>query len=441
MQFQNYKSKILYTLLVVSFFSFTFLSNTQPVIAQDIDELNDQIDSYEDKIREIEREIEQQRLLIQTTSAKAGEIQGRINTLNATKNKLKSDITRTQNVIAKSELSIEKIDIEMTDKERSIELTQRALAEAMQDLDQHSDNSLINIALDSGTLSDFLEQVFEIRKFKETLIDKKYELLDLNRELSQKKVEELKTKEELEKEKQILAGQQQSIISTQNEQVSLLTQTQNEQQKYEQLLKEKEAQKEQFNALVRDIESQIQKLIDPESFPDAQKGILAWPSDTVVITQLFGGTEFAAQNPHIYGRPYHPGVDFGMPTGTKIKSVASGTVRASGNTDAFPGCVAWGKWLLIDHDNGLSSLYAHLSSVLVSNGQSVASGEVVALSGNTGYSTGPHLHLTIYATQGVEVGKYGTYKPGGSGCAATNATGPFADLDAYLDPMEYLPSL
>ena len=130
-----------------------------------------------------------------------------------------------------------------------------------------------------------------------------------------------------------------------------------------------------------------------------------------------------------------------MAVGTKIKSVSSGTVRDFGNTDAYPGCYAWGKWVLIDHDNGLSSLYAHLSSILVSRGQRIEAGEVIALSGNTGVSTGPHLHLTIYASQGVKVGKYGTYKPGGSGCAATDATGPFADINAYLDPMNYLPSL
>jgi murein DD-endopeptidase MepM/ murein hydrolase activator NlpD len=95
---------------------------------------------------------------------------------------------------------------------------------------------------------------------------------------------------------------------------------------------------------------------------------------------------------------------------------------------------------VIEHDNGLTSLYAHLSSISVSNGQRVDVGETIGLSGNTGFSTGPHLHLTIYASQGVKIGRYNEFKSG-TGCAATAASGPFADLDAYLDPMNYLPSL
>lgn len=422
-------------------FSSLFFSSENFSFAQSVEELNEQIDSYADKIKAIEREIEQQRLLIQSTSARAGDIQVQINALNATKKKLQNDITRTQDVIKKSELTIEKLDIEMTDKEKKILNTQKGLIESLQDLNQHTDIALIEMALDAGSISDFLTGVVEVRKFKEVLIDKKYELLNLNRELEQKKNEEVRTKEELEKEKQVLSGQQQTVVVTQNEHQNLLSATKSEQAQYEQLLREKEAQKEQFNALVQDIESQIKKLIDPESYPTAGNSVLSWPLDSIVVTQQFGGSDFAKNNPGIYGRAYHPGTDFGVPTGSKVKSVSSGKVRASGNTDAFPGCVAWGKWILVDHDNGLSSLYAHLSSIIVSNGQSVAAGEVIGLSGNTGYSTGPHLHLTVYATQGVEVGKYGSYKPGGAGCAATAATGPFADLDAYLDPMTYLPNL
>lgn len=423
------------TLIMACAFSPQFSS------AETVEELNEKIESYADKIKAIEREIEEQRKLINTTSAKAGEIQGQINTLNATKKKLQSDISRTQNVIKQSELTIKKIDIEVADKQEEIVTSQKGLAASMRSLNRFSEVPLIEMMLDSESISDFMMQVAQVQEFKEALIDKKYALLNLNRELEQKKNEEQRTKDELEKERLLLAGQHDTVASTQSAQSSLLAATKGEQARYEAILREKERQHEEFEALVRDIESQIKILIDPASFPDAGNGVLVWPLDNIIVTQQFGGSDFAAQNPGIYGRPYHPGTDFGTPVGSKVKSVSGGTVRGSGNTDAFPGCYAWGKWILVDHDNGLSSLYAHLSSVLVSSGQRVEAGEVIALSGNTGVSTGPHLHLTLYASQGVKIGQYGTYKPGGAGCAATAATGPFADLDAYLDPMTYLPSL
>ncbi len=437
----NYKRHLGIFCMMATIWAWAFFNTATQASAKTVDELNAQIDDYEDRIRQIEREIEEQRKLIETTSARAGEIQSQINSLNATKRKLQSDISRTQNVIDKSELEIEKIDIEVADKEQQIETSQLGLAESMRVLHQYGDVHLVELMLNSENISDFFMKVSQVDRFKEALIDNKYELLDLNRELEQKRREEERTKEELEKEKLVLAGQHESVASTQSAQSSLLAATKGEQAQYEAVLAEKQRQRQEFESTIRDIESQIKIMIDPESFPDAGNGVLSWPLERIVVTQQFGGSEFAAQNPGIYGRPYHPGTDFGTAIGSKVMSVSGGTVRGSGNTDAYPGCYAWGKWILVDHDNGLSSLYAHLSSVLVSPGQRVEGGEVIALSGNTGVSTGPHLHLTLYASQGVKIGKYGTYKPGGAGCAATDATGPFADLDAYLDPMSYLPSL
>jgi len=182
-------------------------------------------------------------------------------------------------------------------------------------------------------------------------------------------------------------------------------------------------------------------LIDVDSYPAPRRGLLGAPFDNIIITQQFGGTQFAKNNPGIYGRAYHPGTDMGTPIGTHVKSLYGGVVRGFDNTDNYPGCRSWGNWVLIDYDNGLSSLYAHLSNVLVKPGQRVERGDVVALSGNSGISTGPHLHLSLYATQGVKIGSYGSYGSSGGGCSATNATGPFADLEAYLDPMTYLPTL
>jgi murein DD-endopeptidase MepM/ murein hydrolase activator NlpD len=88
---------------------------------------------------------------------------------------------------------------------------------------------------------------------------------------------------------------------------------------------------------------------------------------------------------------YHPGLDLAVPVGTPIKAVADGVVL-----EAEPaGNSGYGHYVKIDHGNGLHSLYAHMSTLKVDVGEQIAAGEVIGLSGNTGFSTGPHLHLEI----------------------------------------------
>ena len=85
-------------------------------------------------------------------------------------------------------------------------------------------------------------------------------------------------------------------------------------------------------------------------------------------------------------------------------------IVGTGNTDEPRGCYSYGKWILIKHENGLSTLYAHLSLIKVNAGETVNTGDIIGYSGNTGYSTGPHLHLTVYATQGVKIVRLGDIK-------------------------------
>ena len=74
---------------------------------------------------------------------------------------------------------------------------------------------------------------------------------------------------------------------------------------------------------------------------------------------------------------------------------------------------AYGKWITIKHDNGLTTLYGHLSAQSVSVGQKVQTGNVIGYGGSTGYSTGSHLHFTVYATNTfhVEPNRYGYPTP------------------------------
>ncbi|MDQ8707774.1 M23 family metallopeptidase [Streptomyces sp. LHD-70] len=90
----------------------------------------------------------------------------------------------------------------------------------------------------------------------------------------------------------------------------------------------------------------------------------------------------------------HSGQDFAVPVGTKVAAVHNGTVVKAGPNGAGDG-PAYGNAVVIKHDNGRYSQYAHLSKVGVKIGQKVKTGQEIARSGNTGNSSGPHLHFEI----------------------------------------------
>ena len=99
------------------------------------------------------------------------------------------------------------------------------------------------------------------------------------------------------------------------------------------------------------------------------------------------------------GSTNHGGIDLSIPVGTPLRAMRAGTVTDAG---WYGGC---GMRIVVDYGNGVSSWYCHLSGFAASPGQQVGAGEVVAWSGNTGNSTGPHLHLEIHLG-GVRVNPY-----------------------------------
>lgn len=103
------------------------------------------------------------------------------------------------------------------------------------------------------------------------------------------------------------------------------------------------------------------------------------------MTSGFG----ARKRPTKGASKFHKGVDWATPVGTAVKASSSGTVTRAGWGSGYGYCV------YIRHPDGRETRYGHLSKVLVKNGQSVTQGQKIALSGNTGVSTGPHLHFEI----------------------------------------------
>ncbi|WP_327274514.1 M23 family metallopeptidase [Streptomyces sp. NBC_01224] len=124
----------------------------------------------------------------------------------------------------------------------------------------------------------------------------------------------------------------------------------------------------------------------------AVKNAAAWetPVRHYVLSASFGndGARWAHK---------HSGQDFAVPIGTKVKAAHGGTVVKAGPNGGGDG-PAYGNAVVISHGNGVYSQYAHLSRIDVHIGQTVKTGEKIALSGNTGNSSGPHVHFEIRTT-------------------------------------------
>ncbi|MCR5494882.1 MAG: M23 family metallopeptidase [Treponema sp.] len=104
------------------------------------------------------------------------------------------------------------------------------------------------------------------------------------------------------------------------------------------------------------------------------------------ISSYFG----PRKDPFTGARSNHTGVDYACPTGTPIIASSSGTVAFTGVSPVF------GNYVIIRHSNGYQTLYGHMSKILTRKGQWVSQGTRIGLVGSTGYSTGPHLHFTVF---------------------------------------------
>jgi murein DD-endopeptidase MepM/ murein hydrolase activator NlpD len=405
--------------------------------SSEIEALKSQIAERGDRLSDIEKEIAEYQAELRKVGSEKNTLQRAINQLELERKKVQADINYTQNRIGTTDLEINKLTLEIGETQEAISDNKKALAATIQALHEMDNHSIVELLLRYDTLSTFWGSIDALAQARQAIQSRVYSLVSHKVLLDEQYDTSARKRAELIELKDQYSEQNEVLVGTATQKSQLLSATRNEEAEYQKLLKEREAARAQILKELRDFESQLQFILDPNTIPPRGTPVFQWPVANVVITQLFGGTEFARQNSAVYGgRPYHPGVDFGAPVGTKIYAPLSGTVRATGNTDAVPGCYSWGKWTLIDHPNGLSTLYAHQSGFGVTPGQQVQTGDVIGYVGNTGFSTGPHLHFTVYAKAGVSVRKFNEIKAVTS-CGA--ATTPVAATDAYIDPMVYLP--
>ncbi|MEK7510780.1 MAG: peptidoglycan DD-metalloendopeptidase family protein [Patescibacteria group bacterium] len=443
----------MYTLLsffILALLMLAFVSPTN-TFAETEAEIKARIEQHNSAIKQLESEIATYQKELNVLGVQKQTLQSVIKTIDVSRQQTGTQIQVTENKIAATNLKLQELSGEISRKEYLIQLDKQTLAQSIRDIDTEGDNTLIEQLFSSQSLADAWESMDTKAMLGQALRAHATALSKDKQELTVKKSEEDGKKQELSSHNSTLKNEKKTLDVQKAEKDRLLAVTKNQESTYQSIIAEKRAQQKAFESQLSALENSL-KSVGAAAVPAVGTGILAWPysasfkqscdgkagalGNAYCITQYFGNTAFATQNAQIYNGNGHNAIDIGMPVGTPVLSALSGTVLATGNTDAAPGCYSFGKWVMVKHANGLSTLYSHLSSIAVSKGQAVATGEVVGNSGMTGYATGPHLHFGVYASAGVQITTLGAYRGATTPCA--NVSMPVAPKDAYLNPMSYL---
>ena len=351
-------------------------------------DLNTKIDETKNQQSEVKEQLSEQRQEIEKLDESITQMEDEISTLNAQ--------------IAELENSIQEEQTKLEQKQKEHEENQALMEERLVVMYEYGDTSFLDMLFNSKNIIEFISNYYMLSQI--TQCDK--ELL----ETIEKEQEEIEnTKKELEANKEKV-----SSAKTEKETKNNLLKTQKSQRqaKADSLSAEDKALQDKidsYNAQVAKIDSDIKKIIEDlnkknnsSSGSNGLKfdGSFIWPCNNKIITSRVKWR---------WGR-WHKGIDIGA-SYENVYASASGYAYTLEN----PG--GYGHYIMIIHGDGYITLYGHLNSFKVSYGQYVSQGQVIAQSGNSGGSTGAHLHFEIRK--------------------ASSISGFFSS--SFLNPLDYLP--
>lgn len=425
--FDYKKDKIKYFLVFIFIVSIILCNK---VYSQSISDLKNKIQQVTENKKQLEEEIAKYESQLKDVSSQANSLSNAIKTLDTTIKKNSTDIKLTENNIKKTELEIDKLSISIDNSVDKIDQNIKVIVDLINQESKNDGSTFIEKLILYKDLSDFWNEIDSINKIQTKIREKVSETKEVKKGLETDKDEAIQKRKQLLTYKSELQDKKKILDINKKEKNDLLLSTKNQETNYKNILVTKKAMQDALEKELNQFESELKIAIDPKSIPSEKRGVLSWPITDVFITQKFGYTDFSKT---AYAAGQHNGVDFRASIGTNIMTTLSGVVEGVGDTDKVCPGASYGKWILIKHNNGLSTIYGHLSLIKVKKGDVVVTGDTIGYSGNTGYSTGPHLHLGLYASQGVKIMDLkskvcnGTY------------TLPVADIKAYLDPLKYLP--
>ena len=298
--------------LVAALFCVSLLASPLPATGQSVEEIKK---AREDLLRDsadLDKEIEVQRQKLLETSGQAKTLDGAVRTLDASVKKIDTSIKKTEVGIKTHELTILTLAESIAKNRAQAARDRAAVTRLLGSMDATQAESGLERILVADELGAVWESLDAASSVRDQLRATAATLEAVTEQLSAEELAERVEKERLSQARKALSGERESAATAKAEKAELLAETRNQEAEYQRILNEKLAQKEKFEAALREFEEQLQIAIDPDGYPKPRRGILAWPlREPIRITQLFGGTAFAKQHASAYGRPFHPGVDIG----------------------------------------------------------------------------------------------------------------------------------
>lgn len=395
-------------------------------------------------IDDLKKIIDQKGAALKELEDQRKELQKQLDVINNSNNKLSGEIQyfntsiNQLNVLMQSnKLTVEKLELEIESLRDDIQWThddilnkKKTIGRLFTELQRRDKENLLTIFLKNRSLAEAIGEVQTISDLNNSLLVNLEELTQLENDLAEKinKQENKKYSKEIESEN--IKNRQYILSDQKKEKQTLLSQTKNQEKLYEKQINELKKMQDEISSEIEEIENVLRRSIDPNFLPLARKGVLEWPVPDGRLTQAYGRTSFAARN---YKSQYHNGIDIGRFLGAEIIAAEEGTVINVGNQDLYCRGAAYGKFIVIKHTNGLTTLYGHLSRSTVSIGEKVKRGDIVGYMGRTGWATGPHLHFTVFASQTITPARPGFPE----GTQSSRSCGPMP-VGGDLDPTKYI---
>jgi murein DD-endopeptidase MepM/ murein hydrolase activator NlpD len=362
--------------------------------------IQSQIDSAQEKLDSLSKEKQETEEYISTLDSKIQLLQDKIDVLEEDVDDLQSSIDKIEAKIDSTEKEIEETQAKIDAKQKEFDETFDAYCQRLRAMYVSGSASNIEVLLTSSDISSILtrsQMIKSVSKKDSQTLDslmKKMEEIEKDKaSLEAKRLELKDDKSKLESEKKELQENIESVASSKaelddevSEANALMKKLSSQSAEYQEAIS---SNKDELAQVEKEIQAAYAAAsassgtgsISGSSGSGAYSGTLGYPTSYRTVS---------AGYPNYSSGRYHGGIDFPCPSGTSVCAAASGTVIVAKNLS-----YSYGHYLIVDHGNGLSTLYAHNTTLLVSVGDTVSKGQVIALSGSTGNSTGPHCHFEV----------------------------------------------